>query len=121
GDAGLRQIFRAAGIALGIGVANLINIFGPELVVLTGEGLRAGDLLLDPLHQALAQCVFGDRLRHTEIAVKPWAPDWEPWARGAASLVLDDLLRPPLYDRRPAATPRSARSVKGTRATGHHS
>ncbi len=60
-----------------MGVANLINIFGPELVVLTGEGLRAGDLLLDPLHQTLAQCVFGDRLRQTEIAIKPWAPDWE--------------------------------------------
>ncbi|HEU5101934.1 MAG TPA: ROK family transcriptional regulator [Roseiflexaceae bacterium] len=115
GDAGLRQIFHAAGVALGLGVAHLINIFGPELVVLTGEGLRAGDLLLNPLHQTLAQSVFGDRLRHTEIAVKPWAPDWEPWARGAASLVLDDLLRPPLYTRRPIPKARSAEHLKGNR------
>jgi predicted NBD/HSP70 family sugar kinase len=118
GDQAMQQIFRAAGIALGMSVANLINIFGPELVVLTGEGLRAGDLLLEPLHQALAECVFGDRLQHTEIAVKPWAPDWEPWARGAASLVLDDLLRPPLYDRLPAATSHAiqpTREAKGRR------
>ena len=97
-------------------MANLINIFGPELVVLTGEGLRAGNLLLDPLHHTLAQCVFGDRLRQTEIAIKPWAPDWEPWARGAASLVLDDLLRPPLYDRRPLATTRAAQPIKATKS-----
>jgi predicted NBD/HSP70 family sugar kinase len=116
GDTGLRQIFHAAGSALGMGLANLINIFGPELVVLTGEGLRAGDLLLGPLHQALAQCVFGDRLRQTEIAIKPWAPDWEPWARGAASLVLDDLLSPALYDRRPFAPVRSAQPAKATKS-----
>jgi predicted NBD/HSP70 family sugar kinase len=115
GDGRLRQIFHAAGLALGMGVANLINIFGPELVVLTGEGLRAGDLLLDPLRQTLPLCVFSDRLRYTEIAVKPWDPDWEPWARGAASLVLDDLLRLRLYDRQPVSTARSAQPVKGNR------
>ena len=47
GDAPLRQIFIAAGVALGMGIAHLINIFGPELVILTGEGLRASDMLLE--------------------------------------------------------------------------
>jgi hypothetical protein len=36
-------------------------------------------------------------MQQTEIVAKAWDPDWEPWARGAASLVLDDLLRLPLY------------------------
>jgi predicted NBD/HSP70 family sugar kinase len=101
GDGALRQIFAAAGVALGLGVGHLINIFGPELVILTGEGLRAGDLLLDALWRTLPRCTFGRRLEDTEIAIKPWDPGWEPWARGAASLVLDDLLRPPLYERPP--------------------
>ena len=98
GDAALHQVFAAAGVALGMGVAHLINIFGPELVILTGEGLRAGDLLLDSLWGTLPRCTFGQRLQQTEIATKAWDPAWEPWARGAASLVLDDLLRLPLYE-----------------------
>jgi predicted NBD/HSP70 family sugar kinase len=97
-DARLRGLFEAAGIALGMGVAGLINIFGPALLVLTGEGLRAGDMLLAPLHQTLARCVFGDRLQHTQIAITPWSPSWEPWARGAASMVLERLLRPQLFE-----------------------
>ncbi len=99
GDVPLRQIFEQAGVALATGVSNVINLFGPELLVLTGEGLRAGDLLLEPLRRTLPRCTFGKRLEMTEIAVKPWDPAWEPWARGAASLVLDDMLRLPLYER----------------------
>jgi N-acetylglucosamine repressor len=113
GDAPLRQIFIAAGVALGMGIAHLINIFGPELVILTGEGLRANDMLLDSLWSTLPLCVFGQRLQQTEIVTKAWDPAWEPWARGAASLVLDDLLRLPLYE----ATARNGRDprVKGDR------
>jgi N-acetylglucosamine repressor len=98
GDEPLRQIFDHAGVTLGIAVSNLINLFGPEVLVLTGEGLRAGDLLLEPLQRTLPRCTFGNRLELTEIAFKPWDSAWEPWARGAASLVLDDILRLPLYE-----------------------
>lgn len=94
----VQQLFTDAGTFLGIAIAHLINLLGPELVVLTGEGLRAGDLLLQPLMETLPRCVFGTRLSQTEIAVKPWDATWEPWARGAASLVLDQLLRLPLYE-----------------------
>jgi hypothetical protein len=81
--------------------------------------LRAGDLLLNPLRQTLSRCVFGDRLRQTEIAIKPWDPGWEPWARGAASLVLDDLLRLPLYDRRLSlSAARHDQSVTGDGSSG---
>jgi N-acetylglucosamine repressor len=110
GDAPLRQILMAAGVALGMGIAHLINIFGPELVILTGEGLRASDLLLDSLWSTLPLCIFGQRLQQTEIVTKAWDPAWEPWARGAASLVLDDLLRLPLYE----ATARDGRDSRVT-------
>jgi N-acetylglucosamine repressor len=97
GETPLHLLFATAGTALGLGVANLINLFGPKLVVLTGEGLRAGALLLEPLRAVLAGCVFGDRMEQTEMVIKPWDPAWEPWARGAACLVLEDMLRPNLY------------------------
>ncbi|MBC8160180.1 MAG: ROK family protein [Roseiflexaceae bacterium] len=94
----VRQLFSHAGHALGVAIANLITLFGPELVILTGEGLRANALLLDPLLAALPACTFGTRLEQTEIAIKPWNPSWEPWARGAACLVLDHMLRLPLHE-----------------------
>lgn len=97
-DAAIAQLFGQAGTALGVAIANLITVFGPELVVLTGEGLRANSLLLDPLMAALPACTFGNRLEQTEIVIKPWNPSWEPWAHGAACLVLDHMLRLPLYE-----------------------
>ena len=44
GDSVVRAIFARAGTALGVAVANLINILDPALVLIGGEGLRAGEL-----------------------------------------------------------------------------
>ncbi len=119
GDERLRHIFEHAGISLGIGVANLINLFAPELVVLTGEGLRADNLLLQPLRRTLPQCTFRGRLEQTRLAVKPWDPEWEPWARGAATLVLDDMLRLPLYEQASPVPPRRAKGANSAPRPGH--
>lgn len=50
-------IFLAAGHLLGLGVANLISLFDPEVVVLTGGLTNAADLFLDELQStALSRC-----------------------------------------------------------------
>jgi glucokinase len=57
GDRTAREIFRAAGHLLGLGVANLISLFDPEVVVLTGGLTNAADLFLDELQStALSRC-----------------------------------------------------------------
>jgi glucokinase len=57
GDRTAREIFRAAGHLLGLGVANLISLFDPEVVVLTGGLSYAADLFLDELAStALSRC-----------------------------------------------------------------
>jgi glucokinase len=57
GDRTAREIFRAAGHLLGLGVANLISLFDPEVVVLTGGLTNAADLFFDELQAtALARC-----------------------------------------------------------------
>ncbi len=43
------------GRALGVGVANLVNIFNPEVVVIGGGVSEAGDLLLDPAREVMAR------------------------------------------------------------------
>jgi glucokinase len=49
GNTRARRIFERAGTLLGLGVANLISLFDPEVVVLTGGLTQASDLFLDVL------------------------------------------------------------------------
>jgi hypothetical protein len=79
-----------------VAVANLINIFDPALVLVGGEGLRAGDLLLEPLRATIPRHTFG-RSAH-EITLQVCPTDDVDWARGAASLVLRDVFRLPIYE-----------------------
>ncbi len=101
GDTRIRAIFARAGAALGVAAANLINIFDPAFVLIGGEGLRAGDLLLGPLHATLPNHVFGSAGKDpSEGATRLFTlttTDVE-WARGAASLVLREVFRPPIYE-----------------------
>ena len=57
GDRTAREIVRAAGHLLGLGIADLISLFDPEVVVLTGGLTNAADLFFDELHStALSRC-----------------------------------------------------------------
>ena len=52
------------------GVANLINIFAPEAIILGGGVCNEGDALLVPLkEQVIAKCYGGDLIHHAEIAI----------------------------------------------------
>jgi len=51
GDVFARQMIEATGRLLGVGVANLANIFNPELVVLFGGLSGAGEMLFAPVRE----------------------------------------------------------------------
>jgi predicted NBD/HSP70 family sugar kinase len=53
GDAGCRRAIADAGQVVGGVVAGLVNLFSPEMVVIGGDLGEAGDLLLDPLREAV--------------------------------------------------------------------
>ncbi len=53
GDAGCRRAIADAGQVVGAVVAGLVNLFSPEMVVIGGDLGEAGDLLLDPLREAV--------------------------------------------------------------------
>jgi glucokinase len=42
-----QEILTTAGYYLGIGLANLINLFSPEKIILGGGVMKAGDLILE--------------------------------------------------------------------------
>lgn len=95
GNDALRVIFVRAGRMLGIGMANLINILNPALIIVSGEGVRAGDLLFQPMREAVTQYAFNGLVDDAEIVTQDWGD--EAWAHGAASLVLQEIYRSPIH------------------------
>ena len=48
GDAAAIEVLRLIGTRLGVALANCINIFNPEVIVVGGGVMAAGELLLEP-------------------------------------------------------------------------
>ncbi len=53
GDSGARRAIGDAGRVLGRSVAAIVNAFNPELIIVGGYMSAAGDVLLDPLREAV--------------------------------------------------------------------
>ena len=58
GDDLARDVVRATAQYLGTGIANLLNVFNPDLVVVMGGVTQAGDGLFEPLRRVVAQRAF---------------------------------------------------------------
>lgn len=59
GDTDAREALAEMAGWLGLGVANLVAAFDPEIVVVGGGVSRAGDLLLDPAREAFNEALEG--------------------------------------------------------------
>jgi len=94
GDPAVLQILKTAGSYLGQGIANLINLFNPELIILSGEGVRYGDHLFNPMREALQRMAMPGLIEDSRIVIDAW--DDDAWARGAAGIVLEKLFQFPL-------------------------
>ncbi len=90
----IEVIFTNAGQKLGQGIANLINLFNPQLIIVSGEGVRSGDLLFKPMKETIEKYSIQCLGKGTEILIDKWE-DFA-WARGAASLVLQELFKLPI-------------------------
>ena len=55
GDAAAQSVLELVGRRLGVGVVNLVHIFNPEVVVLGGGAMAAGDYLLAPARAVLSE------------------------------------------------------------------
>jgi predicted NBD/HSP70 family sugar kinase len=90
-----RQIYHDAGVKLGRAVADLVNVLGPELVLVSGEGTQAWPYLAEAFAAAYDANVFPP-LGQVPVEVDPW--DESKWAIGAATLVLRSTFGAPLDD-----------------------
>jgi len=100
GETAAQEIFAQTGRLLGQSIANLINIFNPERILINGEGVRAGNWLFDPMRAAIDEHTMPSLRQDVSILVEPLGDD--AWARGAASLVLHELFESPIKRQREA-------------------
>ena len=63
------------GERLGVGIANAINLFDPELVVIGGGVASAGELLLEPARHVARSFVVPGVGERTEIRLARHGPD----------------------------------------------
>lgn len=93
GDALTLQVLETAGTWLGFGIANLINMFNPQILVIHGEALRLGSSYIVPIEKTMREHVFNDLAVSLQIFYEN--ADNEVWARGAACVVLSSLFALP--------------------------
>jgi glucokinase-like ROK family protein len=90
GDAVAVAALRETAYYLGIGVANLVNIFNPEMVVLGGILSRAGDILLPIIEQTLNERTFNQLADKAQV--KMASHGFDACVTGGVALVLDRIL-----------------------------
>lgn len=93
GDRAAVGVLGYAGDTLGVGIANMLNLLNPKMVILGGGIARAGDLLLDAVRDAIVRLSLPASISNAEIR----ATGLNEWgiAVGAATLVLEAALETP--------------------------
>ena len=89
GEEAAKAAMQHSGALLGVSLANLVNIFNPECIVLSSpdSNILTDDWLVGPMHQEIKQHLFsqmGKDLRFFTVEQL----GYESWARGAGCLVL---------------------------------
>jgi len=91
GDEESHRLLELLGEWLGIGIANAINTFDPDVVVVGGGAARAGELLLGPARETARRFVLPGVGDQTEIRLARYGPD--AGVRGAALLASQEIER----------------------------
>jgi glucokinase len=87
-DQTARDVLRRAGRALGIGLSNVVNLFDPEVIVLAGSVLGAGEPYLGPARDELVARTNAQRRRPVRLDVTSLGKD--AGVVGAAALAFDE-------------------------------
>ncbi|MCU0482538.1 MAG: ROK family transcriptional regulator [Anaerolineae bacterium] len=96
GDVDAQNALALSGYYVGMGLANLVNILNPGMIIISGEGTIAGDYRLQPMIDSLRKHTFNGLMDDVSIVIEP--TDDRAWARGAASLVISKVFESPIIE-----------------------
>lgn len=91
GDQAAIDALALIGRNLGIGIANYLNIFNPDVVVIGGGVIAAGDLLLGPAREEAKRRALPPMYAHARIVPAQFGT--EAGMVGAGALALDEVQR----------------------------
>jgi predicted NBD/HSP70 family sugar kinase len=111
GDQRCIGILASAGEALGFAIANLITLFAPPKVIVTGRMMATSTFFIGPLRETVAALVPASLADVAEIVVREWSDNI--WGRGAAAMTLRDLYGAPWSTTGPAAVRGAANPTTG--------
>jgi predicted NBD/HSP70 family sugar kinase len=98
GDQSARTIFRRAGRYLAVGLANVIQLFDPELIILSGERMRYEYLYADEVLAEMRGLTLDEGRTPARVEIHAWGD--MVWARGASALALSSVTDLALGDNR---------------------
>jgi predicted NBD/HSP70 family sugar kinase len=91
GDPLAREVYARAGDAIGRAIGSVVNVLGPERVIISGEGLAAYDLFAEDIRTAFTRSAFGTAAQ-CDLMTRPLP--FEEWARGAAATAIQSFIGP---------------------------
>ena len=93
GDAAATSVLAEVGARLGQGIAGMVNVLDPQIVVVGGGAISAGDLLLGPAREVVRTAILAPQFR-PEVPVVAAKMGNAAGGIGAALLALDEVLAP---------------------------
>lgn len=96
GDPLARTVTNRASKMFAMGLANIVNIFDPELVILAGEQLEFDHLYADAVIEEMRKSIVEIDKPAPAVKVHKW--DTLMWARGAAAYALEFVQRTAVED-----------------------
>jgi predicted NBD/HSP70 family sugar kinase len=94
GNSAARTIFRRAGRYLSVGLSNVIQLFDPGLIILSGERMQYDYLYAEEVLAEMQSLTLSDGRTPCRVEIHAWGG--LAWARGATALALaavtDDAL-----------------------------
>jgi len=89
GDAAAIEVLTQVGTYLGVAVSNLVNIFNPEIVVVGGGVIAAGELLLEPARAEFARRALPPLRDAARLVAAEFGA--EAGMIGAGAMAIDEL------------------------------
>ncbi len=86
GHPAAETIFRRAGRFLSLGLSNVVQLFDPALIILSGERLQYAQHYADEVMEGMRKLTLNEGRRPCRVAINAW--DDLVWARGASALAL---------------------------------
>lgn len=89
GDTAVREMLADKAYYLGVALANMVNLYNPEMIILGGLFAQEQTYFIDPVISTVRQMTFGDLGKQVQIEATSFG--WKAGVVGAAALALTEF------------------------------